>query len=146
MWGHLLVIQLTHNMIKKSWYKTQGDKNPTIEAHQQLQHLFSQWSELNWAFQYSLFQKQMFFFSSTSTKDFSSVNSWYFIMDSCSHFNAYNATHNHLQQFFSMEKKMWHFYTKQVSKHWHRSPKDVVEPSSLGILKSHLGIFPGNGV
>ena len=37
-----------------------------------------------------------------------------------------------------------HFFTVQVTKHWHRLLKEVVEPPSLEIFKSHLDMVLGN--
>ena len=37
-----------------------------------------------------------------------------------------------------------HFFTVRVPEHWHRSPREAVEPPSLEILKKHLDIVLGN--
>ncbi|KAK4824012.1 hypothetical protein QYF61_009226 [Mycteria americana] len=37
-----------------------------------------------------------------------------------------------------------HFFTVRVSKHWHRLPRELVEPPSLQILKSRLDMILGN--
>ena len=37
-----------------------------------------------------------------------------------------------------------HFFTVRVIKHWHRSPREMVESPSLSIFKSHLAMGWGN--
>ena len=37
-----------------------------------------------------------------------------------------------------------HFFTARVTKHWHRLPREVVEFSSLEIIRSHLDVVLDN--
>ncbi|KFV77923.1 hypothetical protein N308_11534, partial [Struthio camelus australis] len=53
--------------------------------------------------------------------------------------NGHKLKHRKLR--LNMRKK---FFAARVTEHWHRLPREVVEPPSLEIFKTRLDVILGN--